>query len=55
MIEAAYNATIKAGLLYEVLWGAKLPTTNIKNFNISSLSEDEVERFITAALNWDVL
>ena len=54
MIVEAYNATIRAGLLWEVLRSAKLSHT-LKNFEISSLSEKEKERFITAALDWDVL
>ena len=56
MIEACYNATIKAGLLWEVLRTAKLShTLHLKIFEISSLSEGEKERFISAALDWDVL
>jgi hypothetical protein len=56
MINEAYNAVVKAGLLWEVLRSAKLPhTLHLENFEISSLSEREKERFITAALDWDVL
>ena len=50
-----YNAVIKAGILYEVLLTAKLPTSNIKNFNINSLTLEQQQKFIFAALDWDVI
>ena len=50
-----YNAVIKARLLYEVLLTAELPTSNIENFNINSLTSKQQEKFIFSALDWDVV
>lgn len=50
-----YNAVIKAEMLYEVLLTAKLPTSNLKDFNINSLTLKEQQKFIFSALDWDVI
>ena len=50
-----YNAVVKTGLLYEVLSTAKLPNSNLKNFNIYDLTLEQKQKFIFAALDWDVI